>query len=254
MVAITVILAAVIGAFVLEIGDQQETAPKTSMTMDERMVFLDFDAGAPSDGINTTQVAVLNGGGETLPIDQTELVVGGHRDTWGVSPNPDALEKADGTIDTAIDTAPQPDWRRTLGTNEQVTFGAGEAWNVIAYDVQRQVDSDGDGTADTVQKSLHEPAAYDSIPKTGKAGHDYYLVHAFDTSTFAGSKPYSYQCTCTVLYFIKDGTHNGHYGWGPQLDNGDTVDVVWTSASGGKSQVLRSYEVNHDETGEDIWK
>jgi flagellin-like protein len=39
MVAITVILAAVIGAFVLEIGNQQETAPSTSFDSEQQVVY-----------------------------------------------------------------------------------------------------------------------------------------------------------------------------------------------------------------------
>ena len=63
MVAITVILAAVIGAFVLQIGgDLGESAPQASISIS------DTNADA-----NTTQLR--HGGGDTIEWDETRLVV-----------------------------------------------------------------------------------------------------------------------------------------------------------------------------------
>jgi flagellin-like protein len=66
MVAITVILAAVIGAFVLGIGGSQEAAPQASLSFD-------FEQGSTSgwDGADTDeQVVVKHDGGENINTDQ----------------------------------------------------------------------------------------------------------------------------------------------------------------------------------------
>jgi hypothetical protein len=90
MVAITVILAAVIGAFVLEIGDQQETAPNTSFTTEERDVYYCMDlCNSP---VNTTVVQLTHGGGDKVPIDQVEFSVNGNDSAWGPIPQSAALD------------------------------------------------------------------------------------------------------------------------------------------------------------------
>ncbi|WP_077152240.1 type IV pilin [Halorubrum tropicale] len=72
MVAITVILAAVIGTFVLGLGDQLgDTAPQASFTVQD---------------VDSTNITITKTGGE--PIDKTNLVlsVNGDRqdtETWG---------------------------------------------------------------------------------------------------------------------------------------------------------------------------
>mgnify|MGYP006276793039 CR=1 FL=1 len=65
MVAITVILAAVIGTFVLGLGDQLgDTAPQASFTI---------------DGNNTTHVNVTKTGGQTIDSADLTLSVDGQR-------------------------------------------------------------------------------------------------------------------------------------------------------------------------------
>ena len=65
MVAITVILAAVIGTFVLGLGDQLgDTAPQASFTI---------------DGNNTTHVNVTKTGGQTINSADLTLSVNGER-------------------------------------------------------------------------------------------------------------------------------------------------------------------------------
>jgi hypothetical protein len=252
MVAISVILSAVVGAFVLEIGDQQEMAPQTSFGGNERTVLLDSDYVSDFGGMNTTQATIDHVGGETLPVSQTEIVVNGHADAWGVVPHHNALSKAEGAIPRSVDFGPQPDWRGTIGSNERVEFGSGETWNVVAYDVQKQVDLDGDGFAEQTQKVLYEPGTHDVKPRAGKAGHDYVLYWTFDTAKH-GKAGREYQCSCTVLYFtVDDGSgakwSPAYYGWGPQLEDEDQVDVVWSAQSGGKIQTLYSYSVNLEDT------
>jgi flagellin-like protein len=67
MVAITVILAAVIGTFVLGLGDQvSQTTPNASFQFD-------YDRNATGD--DTLEVA--HGGGDTIPADEVNATVSG---------------------------------------------------------------------------------------------------------------------------------------------------------------------------------
>ena len=67
MVAITVILAAVIGAFVLGIGGDQNATPQASIS-------LDADAG---DGSDDSTVTIGHNGGQTLQVDELQLSIDG---------------------------------------------------------------------------------------------------------------------------------------------------------------------------------
>jgi hypothetical protein len=119
MVAITVILAAVIGAFVISIGDRQETAPKTSFSSEQSVQFY-TDSNANS---NLTRVRIVHAGGTTLDVEQNDVKVGGNGSWWGVA------RRIDGGMDEAV---PQPNVIATLGTNDPVEFTAGESWSVVA--------------------------------------------------------------------------------------------------------------------------
>jgi FlaG/FlaF family flagellin (archaellin) len=122
MVAITVILAAVIGAFVLEIGDQQETAPNTSFDSGQAVEFYQSNWATA----NLTTVEVSHAGGDTIDIAQTEIKVNGNESVWGSSPD-------DKFGSGRTKAYPQPDFRSALGTNEQVQFTSGETWRINAY-------------------------------------------------------------------------------------------------------------------------
>jgi flagellin-like protein len=122
MVAITVILAAVIGAFVLEIGDQQETAPNTSFDSDQSVVY--FADTIDNHARNETRVTISHAGGTVVEVSQTEVKTNGNASSWGIEnrvPNngrPLAI--------------PTPDMRPALGTNEKATFKSGQTWDVIS--------------------------------------------------------------------------------------------------------------------------
>jgi flagellin-like protein len=120
MVAITVILAAVIGAFVLEIGDQQETAPNTSFETDQKTMYYDYW----NPGMNLTTVYISHAGGTVLDISQIDVKVNGNASTWGVR------EMKQGAPEIG---QPVPDITQTLGTNEPVEFSSGEEWNIVGY-------------------------------------------------------------------------------------------------------------------------
>jgi hypothetical protein len=244
MVAITVILAAVIGAFVLEIGDQQETAPNASFDTDERVVTIASARSDPME-INTSQVIFTHAGGETLPIDRLELSIEGYRDVWGVTPTANALEKTDGPVSDSVDVAPQPDWRRGAGTNQPAELASGESWNAIAFNVHKT--SNGES-----QKSLYEPGRFDADPPAAETNHDYIFQSSFYTTEWANQGYGPYQCDCVVLYFWADSeidpstkSYGDHYGWGQQLVQGQTADIVWEAESGGKTQTLTSYTFQH---------
>jgi len=65
MVAITVILAAVIGTFVLGLGDQvQDTAPTASITFDQQ--------GEPGDD---AEIKISHDGGDSLSDDEISIVM-----------------------------------------------------------------------------------------------------------------------------------------------------------------------------------
>ena len=78
MVAITVILAAVIGAFVLGIGGDQASTPQASISLD-----------APGDD----NVTIEHNGGETLELDEVQLSINGVLD---VDPLTDSDDIDDG--------------------------------------------------------------------------------------------------------------------------------------------------------------
>jgi FlaG/FlaF family flagellin (archaellin) len=119
MVAITVILAAVIGAFVLEIGDQQETAPSTSFDSGQQLEYYESNW---ANG-NLTTVEISHAGGNTIDISQVVVKINGNSSVWGA-------EHTAGSVDKAH---PVPDIRETLGTNEGAEFSSGETWRMIAY-------------------------------------------------------------------------------------------------------------------------
>jgi len=66
MVAITVILAAVIGTFVLGLGDQVESAPQASFNYD-------FDEDAGSNG----EVTISHRGGDTIQGSDIDIRIAG---------------------------------------------------------------------------------------------------------------------------------------------------------------------------------
>jgi hypothetical protein len=129
MVAITVILAAVIGAFVLEIGDQQETAPNTSFSTNEQVITHSAEGNLANAPSNFTQVEFTQAGGDNLDIQQFEVTVNGNENVWGI-------ECIDcGAVNAqhfnAERAEPAPDFRQTLGSNEQVQFKAGQTMDII---------------------------------------------------------------------------------------------------------------------------
>jgi flagellin-like protein len=213
MVAITVILAAVIGAFVLEIGDQQETAPNTSFDSAEQAIFM----GNNNGDLNTTQVEISHAGGDVLDISQIRAKVNGNESVWGFE-GPKFVSGTYKCHNRPI-AEPVPDLLETAGTNEPVEFTSGNTWNLIAYNngapstehLTNWVDNDKDPVWLVKEK----------YSNTGADGRNLQLA----------------ENDC--------GSNWGTASFPNRLHQGDTVQIVWRASSGGKTQTLFKYDVQN---------
>jgi hypothetical protein len=110
--------------------------------------------------------------------------------------------------DTGWDPArPQPNVQQTLGSNDPVQFSSGEEWEMLGYD----------GIADENVKAQTYSLNYKDYTPFG--GNNGIIEPRIKWNGGANSK---------VL---------------TPLDNGDSVNVVWTASSGGKTQTLFKYSV-----------
>jgi flagellin-like protein len=213
MVAITVILAAVIGAFVLEIGDQQETAPSTSFDTEQTTNFYQDD----SDKINLTEVEITHAGGETLDISNNQIKVAGNESWWGV-------EEVDGGSNGNKDIAAmQPDITRAAGSNDQVELTSGQSWAIVAGN------NNGAPSRENVDTTIAYNFDYSDADNNGDGHKDVILEEDGDSED--------------------DNPSTGNTAIGSNsgllsvLQQGDNVNVVWTASSGGKTQTLQRYTV-----------
>jgi flagellin-like protein len=210
MVAITVILAAVIGAFVLEIGDQQETAPNTSFDSEQYEWFHNQQYDKSSQ-FNLTRVRITHAGGDKIDYRNHRVSVNGNKTVFQhlkSSPGGDYL-------------APAPDKIKTLGTNDPVEFSSGQSMGILVYG----------GVAQNGDKML----AYEHIDSS--------YAFRLKGQDYAPSRPFiSYQNNCgsrtdaSTCSFVADREVN-------QLETDDRMAIVWTADSGGKDQTLFRYTV-----------
>jgi flagellin-like protein len=203
MVAITVILAAVIGAFVLEIGDQQETAPSTSFDSEQRVQYMD-DSG--NHKLNTTEVSISHAGGEVIDITQVAVKVEGNSSVWGL----EELDNGGGFTHVT----PVPDVRQTQGTNQVVEFTSGETWSIIAYG--------GSSSPNPV-------FAHEYVEDTR------YRIDIDATGADEDKTP--------IRIRDSDSGPDTNRGRPFVLDPDEQVNVVWSASSGGKTQTLFKYTV-----------
>jgi flagellin-like protein len=226
MVAITVILAAVIGAFVLEIGDQQETAPNTSFDSSEDQLLL--YEGSDDHKANLTQVKLSHAGGDTIPISQIEMKVEGDPGVWGV----DKIKSSTGcyngnTPETWV--KPQPDYRVTWGSNEASEWTSGESINALLHNRDTDVYEDLNNDKQSVD--------------TG-------CVELYRTTGFSDSSTNGAQMVGR-LHTSNDGNGGSSDAWKMyQLSQSDEVSVTWKATSGGKTQNLFAYNVQQTNIGE----
>jgi flagellin-like protein len=203
MVAITVILAAVIGTFVLTIGDQQETAPSTSFDSEQATVFYSDDGAAHGNGpgdSNMTTVEISHAGGDTLSVSQNQIKHEGNGSAWGA-------ESRGG-----YEAQPQPNVIETLGSNDAVEFTSGQTWSVIGSA------GSGDALAD----------------ENVEAGVDYEFDYDQDGET-------AYLTTGDAS--SNDVSDISGVAFAMRIQSGETVNLVWTASSGGKTQTLFKYTV-----------
>jgi len=134
MVAITVILAAVIGTFVLGLGDQVESAPQASFNFD-----VETDSSASGDVLSIT-----HRGGDNIDASDIEVRIGGQavgEDSayWDGSSTQSSISDTLGTDDDtfnagdsigvdlgAFSTAPEP------GDSVDIVFTSGDRQDIIA--------------------------------------------------------------------------------------------------------------------------
>jgi flagellin-like protein len=240
MVAITVILAAVIGAFVLEIGDQQETAPSTSFDTSQQVQVVSqgrdqetYAGCMPNSAMecsNLSTVEITHAGGNTIGYRSLRLSVDGNTSVWSISEF--------GRSSTWNKPVPQPDVRQYLGSNQKVEFSSGQSLHAVFYCGTVCQESDKDGYPDSryVGGGYAVPA-HEDIPWS-------------DLPLSPGNK---------AIFQVKSYSDMEGWGWIPQsLDSSsdpervgaldplygdETVQVVWTASSGGKTQTLMRTEV-----------
>jgi flagellin-like protein len=225
MVAITVILAAVIGAFVLEIGDQQETAPSTSFDTTEETIFWQRDSSSNRNA-NMTQVGFTLAGGDNVDISQVRVKHQGNETVYGL-PNGE-LNYVDTPWNNGYSELQMtPDLCLTAGSNQQVSWSSGESnWALLSGGQERELEPIGSGIA-----WPHDVA----IKQIGCAGPTQPYV------TMSGGKPNDISAVHTDGSGAVDDIR-----FSKVLMSGDKLNIVWRASSGGKSQTLTKYTVQTD--------
>ena len=126
MVAITVILAAVIGTFVLGLGDQvSENAPQAQFSFEFGNDFTDgSDTGVEG-------ITVIHDGGDAIAREDIDFIVGGQN-----------LFSEDGTINGSIDGIVAGGNGDASDPGTEISAGAG--WTVVEDSPSETVFSNGD--------------------------------------------------------------------------------------------------------------
>jgi hypothetical protein len=193
----------VIGAFVLEIGDQQETAPNTSFDSDQRTEFLHNWNKA-----NLTTVEIAHAGGNNLDVQQMQIKYRGNTSLW-------YLEDSDNPSQAGPIT-PQPDIRATLGTNQKAEFTSGESWRLNAFQL--------------ISDDLTRNCNYGGVIVTGQ-GYPVPRVTYPPGSCNAGGGFVNGE-----PMYTRDNPDEHNFD-----ESGHDVTVVWEASSGGKSQAIFKY-------------
>jgi hypothetical protein len=225
MVAITVILAAVIGAFVLEIGDQQETAPSASFDSDEQVITMKGPVPPipPADPIiNETQVSMTHAGGDVLDTAQTELKVNGNPAVFGYDDD-NLMDNGDDGVTL------QPDIAQTLGTNERVKVSSGETMEAVAY---------GSRDPAEVAKDANTYPNNDYIRFNGVTAGWAAACHRVNTAGAGNIDVRVWAEGSPGKDCLRDTD-------AALLRQDDSVNIVWSSSSGGKTQALFRYTVQN---------
>jgi flagellin-like protein len=229
MVAITVILAAVIGAFVLEIGDQQEQAPSASFDSSETGATTYHRESGSRKKLNLRQVTITVAGGDGLPIDQTRISHEGNTSVYA-RVNGENTYGNGGVNSDGLLLQMYPNICETAGSNKQSTWDSGES----AYVLWSGGDNREFGTSQVGKLHPHSVTAQ----KTGGCGT---------------IQPYYGNLDMDPMEI--NFNYGGQFARSPSkaLMTGDSVNVIWKASSGGKTQRLFKYTVQEDSTLEP-WK
>jgi FlaG/FlaF family flagellin (archaellin) len=217
MVAISVILAAVVGAFVLEVGDQEEAPPTATFSFDQEVRYYNYTG----PDTNLTTVAVSHSGGDTLAISQVNIKVNGNRSVWG------PIGKTDSQGDLY---RPMPDHFEAATTNQPVTIESGDQWTINSYR----------GWPDErVKKKEIVPPYYGQYVEGSKTGY------TFKGCAAHGVKDYVEDPSVRLAEKFGGGTVTNLLCT-DRLSTGDELRAVWQSSSGGETQTLTKYRVTED--------
>ncbi len=161
MVAITVILAAVIGTFVLGLGDQiQNTTPSASFGFDQSTSEVVVnEIGEDTATITVTSVTVTHESGDTIDSNNLRITVDGasaytsqgHQDTT----NDDGQEEVGGTYSDDVSAGSSTTIIAASNSQDITTGGGGTDSDYVSNDVSNdRLDIDTDGTTDGVAADL----------------------------------------------------------------------------------------------------
>jgi flagellin-like protein len=229
MVAITVILAAVIGAFVLQLNQNEDTAPQSSINADqERTVVWGVGSpGSPGDSspVNYGQqdeVILRHKGGDAMQRQDIQIRAevtrnGSDIQGYGIGYQNVTQNGANTTVPTNLT---QPLWndieKQKIRTPAQVSVNHYITENLDSNDAGEEI-IDGD-----------QQCSFGNESGTGDS------VIIADNDTPSGA-------ACEIAY--DDANYwdrEDQNGW---LDSDDTIRVVWTPPDSSKTQVLRTYDV-----------
>jgi flagellin-like protein len=237
MVAITVILAAVIGAFVLEIGDQQETAPSTSFETEEETTYVHSWIDSKYSSVNTynfTRVRLTHAGGDTVDISQTQISLAGNQSVWAREGGRD-FEGPGGAHHNSYEGQPmdpQPNVCKTAGQNQAVSWSSGKTNYVLA----------AGGNLRNFVNSVDRKIPSDKRVPSGITSDDGTVRHGCDLQAIQiGASASEFRLTLDT-----NGNKVNSFDFGKVPMSGDKVAVIWESSSGGKTQRLQSYTVQSD--------
>jgi flagellin-like protein len=225
LVAITVILAAVIGAVVLEIGDEQESAPNVSFETSEERVYQVDDEGSMT--LNITVVSLVHGGSDPIAYKNFHVKVDGLEMVMGTDEF-DCEDDSCSGVHSDAPGYPVPDLRQTAGTNEQVSFEPGQDYNVITGNKSFSDEPP------LKREWVGDYSQFRVLPNSNEGN----CFIRFRTSKAAGSgdrTKFSPSSSLGQDQFVYD-----------PLMSGQTVDAIWKASSGGKTQKLFGYTVQRD--------
>jgi flagellin-like protein len=236
MVAITVILAAVIGAFVLEIGDQQETAPNTSFDSQERVkIYKGIGPGkaacnANGCETNLTEISLTHVGGDVIDINNMEIKVDGNGSVYGSPLGVDEYDNSCLCADADPTIVPQPNQFKARGSNTPVTLSSGKSLEVLGFG--------GKQPQHIARSSFIDGRRI----RWGIRDNGNHYCKESDTGTFQSGRSVShtgepYNPTIVLNKFGPSGA------CADDLDQGNTISITWRSDSGGKTQTLFRYTV-----------